>query len=213
MFFCALKWIWRIQIHFVIQPKGCTAGIVILSVDNFSRKEIALFYYDSKGNKCLTVPPGFLGVFTFFPSTNSALLLLQGYNNPKWWSHSNVFRIHSRDRTPETSVSGKRLGNQIRHCCWWALPRNVWDSGPHGWVTVAQWRTTSAEHQWLIMHVYMCFSHQQMCRKAWQCKYWWKESYLFCRGHWFTCLCLCTLFSCRPSAAYWCWIMRAQTHS
>lgn len=155
MFFCALKWIWHIQIYFVIQPKGCTAGIVILSVDNFSRKEIALFYYDSKENKCLTVPPGFLGVFTFFPSTNSALLLLQGYNHPKWWSHSNVFRIHSRDRTPETSVSGKRLENQIRRCCWWAVPRNVWVSDPHGWVTVPQWRTTCLlnTNDWLCMYV------------------------------------------------------------
>lgn len=72
----------------------------------------------------------------FFFCTDDVLLLLQGYNNQKRWSHSNVFRIHSRDRTPATSVPGKRPEDQIRCCCWQALPgdnlRLRWFSeGPH----------------------------------------------------------------------------------
>lgn len=143
-------------------------------------------------------------VFLHFspPSTNDALLLLQGYNNPKWWSHSNVFRIHSRDWTPATSVSGKRLENQIRCCCcccFWALPqehlrlKNTWS-----WVTGAQWKTTQPLNTTGWLCVCMCFSHQQICRKAWQCKSWWKKPYLFCRGHRLARLCLCALYSCRP---------------
>lgn len=38
-----------------------------------------------------------------------------------------------------------------------------------------------------------------------------ERSLLFCEGHRLVWRCLCTLFSCRPSAAHWCWIMRAQT--
>lgn len=110
------------------------------SGDNLNRKEMALFDCDSEENKNVVVPCDFLGFFTFFFCADDVLLLLQSYNNPKWWSHSNVFRIHSRDWTPATSVSGKRPEDQIR-CCWWqALPSNIKGSEKCCWVTVAQWR-------------------------------------------------------------------------
>ena len=145
--------------------------------------------------------------FTFSFCTDDVLLLLQGYNNPKWWSHSNVFRIHSRDRTSATSVSGKRPEDQIRCCCWQALPGNIWGSHTCRWVTVAQRRTTCPLNTSDRPHI--SFSHQQLWKKAWWCKPWWKDSYLFGKGHRLARLCLCTLFSCRHSTAHWCCITRA----
>lgn len=47
-----MKWTWHIQIHSVIQPKGCRQELLSCSTDNFRRKEIALFYCDSEENKC-----------------------------------------------------------------------------------------------------------------------------------------------------------------
>lgn len=151
------------------------------SADNLSRKEMALFDCDSEENKNVTVPCDFLGFFClFFFCADDVLLLLQSYNNPKWWSHSNVFRIHSRDWTPATSVSGKRPEDQIR-CCWWqALPSNIKGSEKCCWVTVAQWRMMCPLNtsDWSCVFL----GHQQMWRKSWLSKSQWKEYYLFsCR--------------------------------